>query len=182
LPSTAIKPKTPATSQALAAWLKIPTKIDRAVKGLDEKELDAIRANDLSLRETVHHIVESNLVASNIVLAALASKEEPTYDWSWVYPDAAWMRRLGYDRLPIVTSLDLLRALGSHVAALIEASPDALSRRVKLLDAPGAKLYSKSVAENPAGRDWTRREAHQGRDSCPARMTRKADVPVVHCQ
>ena len=97
----------------------------------------------MSIRETVHHLVEANLVAASIMIAALG-KSGCVYDWSWLVPDGAWTERMGYARVPIGPALATLRALVEHVAAIIAAS-DGLGREVQLLDSPGAVLYTKTV-------------------------------------
>jgi len=130
---------------ALTGWLGIPEAIERATEGLSSKQLDVRGGQEgLSAREVVHHLVEANLVASNIILAALA-KSGCTFDWSWVTPNGAWMKRLGYDRLEIRPGLELLRSLVEHIALLIEASGDGLDREVQLLDSPGAALHTRTV-------------------------------------
>lgn len=134
-------------AKAVEAWLRIPDGIEKAIEGLHENALDIRGGGDgWSIRESVHHLVEANLVASNIMIAALA-KSGCTYDWSWVNPDARWMRRVGYSKAPVRPALDALRALCQHISGLISATSDALRREVRLLDAPGAELYTKTVEE-----------------------------------
>lgn len=134
-------------SRILADWVRIPETIERAIAGLGERELDwRGEGESLSIREIVHHVVESNLVASNIVLAALAAPE-PTFDWSWVQPGGDWMRRLGYAGSPIGPAIEALRALGPYVANLIRSAPGGFERSVRLLDEPGAVPYSRTVPE-----------------------------------
>ncbi len=135
----------PGTAQVVEAWMRIADEIQRAIEGLSDAALDLRGGQEgWSIRENVHHLVEANLVASNIVLAALATNGG-VFDWSWVNPDVAWMRRVGYDKAPIGPALETLRALGRHIAGLVAAAPDGLQRQVRLLDAPGAALYSKTV-------------------------------------
>ncbi len=132
---------------ALQAWLAIPASIEKAIEGLAEQDLDLRGGADgWSIRENVHHVVEASLVASNIVLACLA-KSGCVYDWSWVTPDSSWVRRVGYDKAPVPTAIDLLKALCTHMALLITSAPDGFSREVQLLDAPGAKLYTRTVKD-----------------------------------
>ena len=136
-----------APSDALVAWLGIVEGIEKALEGLAEGDLDLRGGADgWSIRETVHHLVEANLVASNIVIAALA-RSGCVYDWSWVTPDASWMRRVGYDSAPVGPALQTLRALTEHVAGLIRGGSDRPRREVQLLDAPGAKLYTRTIEE-----------------------------------
>lgn len=134
-------------AEALRAWLAIPRDIENALDGLLEDALDLRGgAENWSIRETVHHLVEANLIASNMMIAGLA-KSGSTYDWSWVTPDASWMQRVGYNTAPVGPALATLRALCEHIAGLIRASPDGLRREVRLLDAPGAELYAKTVQD-----------------------------------
>ena len=136
----------PEPVQALQAWREIPWRIERSIEGLSEADLD-VRAETPGLtgREIVHHLVEANLIAATILIAALATNG-CTYDWSWVQPGGDWMKRMGYDRAPVQPALAALRALCEYVSGLIAAAPDGFARLVQLLDAPGAELYSKTVA------------------------------------
>lgn len=131
----------------LRAWASTPKRIRRAVSGLSARDLDFRSGSEgWSIREYAHHLVEANLVASNIVLAALG-KPGCKYDWSWMMPNARWMKRLGYDRAPIQPALELLEALCSHVAGVVRSAPGGLRRHVRLLDAPGAKLRRRTVEQ-----------------------------------
>jgi hypothetical protein len=130
---------------AVVEWLGVPETIERAIAGLAEHELDRRGGDDgWSIREYVHHVIESNFVASNILLAALAASG-CVYDWSWVYPNKAWVERLGYAKAPLAPALQALRSLSQHMAGLVRGQPDGLAREVKLLDAPGATPYARSV-------------------------------------
>ena len=128
-------------------WTSIPDAIRKAIEGLPESDLDLRGGpNNWSIRESVHHLVEANLVASNIVLAALG-KSGCTYDWSWLTPGGSWMERLGYNSAPIGPAVDLLEALCRHVTALLTVVADGMERSVKLLDAPGADTRTTTVEE-----------------------------------
>ena len=134
-------------NSALSAWLATSESIRAAIEGLREEDLDLRGGNEgWSVRETVHHLVEANLIASNIMIAALAGSSTP-YDWSWVNPSTAWMERLAYRTVPVDPALTMLRALCDHMAVLIQAVPDGFERHVRLLDSPGAKLYSRTVRD-----------------------------------
>ena len=139
----------PDPADALEAWRAIPVHIEKAIEGLSEDALDLRGRTDdgaegLSIREIVHHLVEANLVASNIMIAALA-KTGCTYDWSWLTPGGDWMKRMGYDRAPVRPALATLNALCAYIAGLVTATDDGSRREVRLLDAPGAELYTKTV-------------------------------------
>jgi hypothetical protein len=134
-------------TSTLKRWASIPGEIRVAVAGLPTRNLDLRGGSEgWSIREYVHHLVEANLVASNSILAALG-KPGCVYDWSWVTPDARWMRRLGYDRAPIGTALELLEALCSHVAMVVHAAPGGMRRHVRLRDAPRARLRRRTVRQ-----------------------------------
>ena len=118
--------------EVLNAWIEIPDTIQNAIEGLTEDDLDRRGgSNAWSIRETVHHLVEANLVAASIVIAALG-KSGCTYDWSWLNPDLAWMERMGYKAAPVAPATETLRVLTRHLSAVIEAAPDATRREVKL--------------------------------------------------
>lgn len=127
-------------------WLLIPDTLAQAVEGKTEGELNANGHEGLTLRETVHHIVEANIVASSIIIAALGASGS-MYDWSWLYPDTAWCKRLGYDTAPVAPAIETLRALSRHMANIVSGSKDALSRQVKLFDTPGAEPYTMTVED-----------------------------------
>ena len=95
-------------------------------------------------RQTVHHIVEANLVASNQVLAALGA-EGYEFDWGWLFPDEAWMKRLGYFDVDAQPALALLRALTAYVAALLGRDASLLSRTIRLRDSSDGAPYTITV-------------------------------------
>lgn len=131
--------------EPLTGWLKIPGRLRNSLRGLDENDLSFRGGSEgWSIRETVHHLVEANLVASNMIIAALAT-DGGDYDWTWVNPDKSWMRRVGYDKANVDLALKMLQALCRHISALVAAQPDALARSVKLNDFPGAIRYFMTV-------------------------------------
>lgn len=133
--------------KTLRAWAGIPRKTRRAVSGLSAQELKWRGGSEgWSIREQVHHLVEANLVASNIVLAILG-RPGCKYDWSWVIPDERWMKGLGYDRAPLEPALELMEALCAHVAAIVGRAPGSMTQHVRLLDSPGAKLRRRTLEQ-----------------------------------
>jgi len=131
--------------ESLRSWVGSSERIRTAIQGLREEDLDLRGGADgWSIRETVHHLVEANLIASNIMIAAI-SQSGCVYDWSWVNPDREWMQRLGYKTAPVGAALATLRSLCEHLAELINGVPGAFDREVQLLDAPGAKPHGMTV-------------------------------------
>ena len=91
-------------------------------------------------------MVEANLVASSIVIAAMG-KSGCTYDWSWLNPDRSWVERMGYTTAAVGPAIETLSGLGRYLESLFRAVPDAMRRDVNLLDAPGADVYSLTVEQ-----------------------------------
>jgi hypothetical protein len=127
---------------ALAAWKRIVIDVRRLARAGDLDE----RLGSSSLRETVHHVVEANVVAASIVIAALGSPG-CTYDWSWMMPFGPWMKRMRYDRKPLGPTLRLLSALNAYVVAQIAPLPGALRRPVFLRDTPRGRRRRVTVAD-----------------------------------
>jgi len=135
------------TDKVIARWMAIPDQLRKVARGLSEARLDDRGDPGLmTIRETVHHLVEASLVASNIVIAALANSGS-SYDWTWVNPNASWMRRLGYDKAPVGAAISMLGALTRHLAAILSVTPGGLRCTVQLNDAPGAPRYTKTVRQ-----------------------------------
>ena len=133
--------------EVIAQWMALPARIRKAVRGLSEARLDD-RADPghMSYRETVHHLVEANLIASNMIIAALA-KSGSTFDWTWVTPGGTWMQKLGYGKAPIGPALSTLSGLTRHLAAILSGLPDGLQRTIVLYDTPESTRYSKTVRQ-----------------------------------
>lgn len=126
-------------------WVAIPSRLERSIRGLDDEDLDRRGGDEgWSIRETVHHLVEANLVASTMIIAAVGA-DGCEFDWTWLNPDRGWMRRMGYASAPVAPAINALRAVGAHVAGLIAKTPRSLRRRVSLNDSPGAERYVMTV-------------------------------------
>jgi hypothetical protein len=112
---------------------------------LDEwRALPDLLENCAGDRETVHHIVESNLVASNLILAALGA-DEPCYDWSWMVPDEKWMKRVGYAKVDVAPAITLLRALTTHIAALLDE--EKMTRRLRFTSSNDVKTIEEILSD-----------------------------------
>jgi hypothetical protein len=104
-----------------ANWLQVSRSLEIALEGLTKDDLNFRGGpNGWSIRETVHHLVESNLVACTIVIAA-AGTGGCTYDCSWLNPDRAWMERMGY-RGAVAPAIEALSALCRYLSALLSAA------------------------------------------------------------
>jgi len=130
----------------LTAWRSIVPRVQWLVDGLSDEELDRRpEGAPMSVRETVHHLVEAQVVAGSIVIAALGSPG-CVYDWSWMWPFGPWMERLRYREKPLAPSLRLMEALNAYVVAQVEPLPDGLEREVWLRDEPQKEPRRTTVA------------------------------------
>ena len=135
-----------ASVQPLSEWLQVSRSLEIALEGLTQDDLDLRGGPDgWSIRETVHHLVESNLAACTIVIAAVGTGG-CTYDCSWLNPDRAWMERMGY-RGAVAPAIEVLSPVCRYVNALLSAAPAALRREIKLLGAPGTEPYPMTVEQ-----------------------------------
>jgi hypothetical protein len=131
----------------LAEWNRVPARIAAAIRGLDDDALDTRGGEEQwSIRETVHHLVEANLVASNMIIAALAV-DGYEFDWTWVWPSRSWMKRVGYDKAGVKPALAMLRALAVHLSGLLEGHPGRMKRALRVNDRPGAGRYTLTVED-----------------------------------
>ena len=131
--------------EAVDEWTRIPADIGESIRGLSETDLDRRGGSEgWSIREYVHHLVEANLVASTMVIAALANNGGE-FDWTWVNPNEAWMKRVGYDKADVKPALTMLTAVCDYIAGIVAAQPGMLERYVSLNDSPGAKRYNATV-------------------------------------
>ena len=139
--------KNPTQQDAVTGWIGIPGLLRQAIGGLSEGELELRGEREgMSIRETVHHLAEANIVAASIMIAAIG-KNGCTYDWSWLYPDRAWVGRMGYETAPVEPALNIINALCTQIANLVTVNPEILTREVHLFDAPGEEIYSMTVAD-----------------------------------
>ncbi|HKB71174.1 MAG TPA: hypothetical protein VKH46_10055 [Thermoanaerobaculia bacterium] len=144
-------------SATLARWTAIPGKLRRAIAPLSRRELAARGGSEgWSVTEYVHHLVEANLVASSIVLAALGNPG-CDYDWSWLVPDAGWTKRLGYRRLPVDPAIRLLEALCAHVGGVLRGAPGGMRRLVRLR---GSESVSRKTVEGVLREECDHAELH----------------------
>lgn len=128
----------------LDEWAALPDAIERAT----------------TARATVHHLLEANLVASNMIIAALGT-DEYEFDWAWLVPDDQWRARLGYDEVDEQPALELFRALTKYVSALLTRDPALMQRRIRLRDSTSSEPYAISI-EDILSRELDHAREHLG--------------------
>jgi hypothetical protein len=139
--------ETPSFNDILTAYEQIPETIASALARIPVDKFDTLRGgSEMSLRETVHHIVEANIVAASMTIAALGS-EKATYDWSWLWPGRDWCDRMRYDAVPLDAAITTLNGLIQHIVNMVHVRDDAATRKVSVHDTPGATPYFLTVAQ-----------------------------------
>lgn len=111
--------------QMLALFRSAPDRLEKAIAGLTEAQLDLVRApSKWSIRQIVHHIADS---AIGTIARLRFGVAEPgrLYRPNTYSPDA-WDQALASDRRPVGPSVALFRAVHEHMSQLIEYVPGAL--------------------------------------------------------
>lgn len=136
----------PNVSDVVREWSKLPRILQRASHELSDLELDrVVESSGMSVRETVHHLAEANVVAASMIIAA-AGKDGCTFDWSWLYPNREWIDRMRYADLPIEPALRLVEALNQQIANIVQVNPKVLDHTITLFDTPGGDTYTMTIA------------------------------------
>jgi hypothetical protein len=111
-----------------------PVRLEAAVAGLGERDLDAAPAGGgWSIRQIAHHIVDGDDIWKVGIKAALGNGEgELSLRWYWDVPQDAWAERWNYADRDLAPSLALFRANRDHVLQLLREIPDAWMRSIHL--------------------------------------------------
>jgi hypothetical protein len=139
--------QTAGVEKLLRSWRRIPRQVDKTVKGLSREELGLRKdKNAMSIHDTVHHVAEANIVAASMIIAAIG-KDGATYDWTWLYPNAEWIKRMGYAKVPVKPVVRMLDCMNEHIANLVRVNAKVLKRKVILFDEPGGETYTMTVEQ-----------------------------------
>ena len=131
----------------LRSWRRIPRQIEKTVRGRSKEEIELRKSRgSMSIHETVHHVAEANIIAASMIIAAIG-KDGATYDWTWLYPNLDWVKRLGYAQTPIKPVITMLDGMNEHIANLVRTNPKVLKRKVTLVDTPDGEKYTMTVEE-----------------------------------
>lgn len=94
--------------------------VTEAVKGLNDRDLDIRLPGKWSIREIVHHLADSEMLAA-VRLRRLVAEDRPGIRATDV---GGYVRRLFYDR-PVQTSLELFRVVRASTTEILERMTDA---------------------------------------------------------
>lgn len=115
--------------QVLELYRSGPQRLEAAVAGLDQAGLDLPRApGKWTIREIVHHLVDSDLATFHVIRMALALPGRQISSDVWEPDD--WMRGLHGGARPIGPAVALFHAARDWVLEAVSHLPDALGRSV----------------------------------------------------
>ena len=102
----------------LKRYLQLPERLEAAIVGLSESELDLTKGEGWSIRQYVHHTVEGELMWQ-IFLRAIVGRDGIEFPISWYFglPQEEWAQRWAYDKRTVEPTLALFR---SSTRALVE--------------------------------------------------------------
>ena len=104
----------------------LPGQVRAAIEGLDDEQLEtAYRPGGWTLRQVVHHLLDSHL-NSYIRFKWALTEDEPAIK---TYEEARWAELADYRRVRLADTLDLLELLHARWATLLRSlGPDELAR------------------------------------------------------
>jgi len=116
-------------SDILASYAAGPDRLEAALAGLSEADLDlALSGDSWSIRQIVHHIADGDDIWKEFVKRAIGDPAgEFTLAWYWRIPQTEWAGRWAYRERAIEPSLALFRASRVHIVQLLTHRPEAWS-------------------------------------------------------
>jgi hypothetical protein len=113
-------------NEKIAKIRKLPEQLELAVKGLDEQQLDTpYRPGGWTVRQVVHHLADSHMNAY-VRMKLMLTEDTPTLK---PYDQDEWAKLVDSSKLPIRTSLSILKGLHDRWTFLLESLPDAAWNR-----------------------------------------------------
>lgn len=94
--------------------------VTEALKGLTDRDFDARLTGKWSIREIIHHLADSEMLAA-VRLRRLVAEDRPGIRATDV---GGYVRRLFYDR-PVQNSLELFRVVRASTTEILERMTDA---------------------------------------------------------
>lgn len=117
----------------LDEYTKVPERLEAALAGLSGDMPDkSLEQGKWTIRQIVHHIVDADDMAKNIIKAAV-SHNGCTYDQSWYEVDNAMAATMEYAKRDITGAVKLFRVNREHVGELVGSIPGAWDRHVVLV-------------------------------------------------
>jgi hypothetical protein len=109
----------------LARYLKLPDRLEAAIAGLDEAQLDLTLKSGWSIRAYVHHTVEGELMWQMFLRAILGTDGiEFPIQWYFALSQDDWAERWASARRGVQPSLALFRGSTLSLVELLGQMPD----------------------------------------------------------
>ena len=120
--------------EVLSQYADGPSLLDSALSGLSETDLDlAPSADEWSIRQIVHHIVDGDDLWKTCIKIALGNSDAVfSLRWYTVKSQDEWSESWAYPRRGLESSLALYRANRAHIVDLLEHVPGALKKSIRL--------------------------------------------------
>ena len=115
---------TPAHEALLKRYEKLPERLEAAIAGLDDAQLDLALKAGWSIREYVHHTVEGELMWQLFLRAIIGSDGiEFPIQWYFSIPQDEWAGRWASGKRRVGPTLALFRGSTASLAELLRNMP-----------------------------------------------------------
>jgi hypothetical protein len=124
----------------LEHYLKLPDRLEAAIAGLSESQLDLTLDTGWSIREYVHHTVEGELLWQ-LNLRAILGRDgiEFPFDWFFGLPQNEWVERWAYGKRDTGPALTLFRGSTATLVELLRNVPPEVWEHYGRVTWPGAE-------------------------------------------
>jgi hypothetical protein len=109
----------------LEKYLQLPDRLEAAIAGLGESDLDRKLETGWTIRQYIHHVVEGEYIWQ-VNLRAVAGTNGILFPFTWYFavPQDEWAMRWAYDKRPLGPSLALFRASTWNLVEFLRHIPD----------------------------------------------------------
>ena len=110
----------------LKRYLDLPARLEAAIAGLNEAQLDLALEEGWSIRAYVHHTVEGEYLWQVLLRTMVGSDGiELPFQWYFIQSQDRWAEKWAYDRRPVGPALDLFRANTRSLVEFLRCVPEA---------------------------------------------------------
>lgn len=129
----------PPWRETLAEFSKGREKLDRALAGLTENQLDwALDPESWTIRQYVQHLADGLMIWAMFIKQALGDPGgEFKLQWYWAISQDEWAEIWAYARRGIGPALDLYQAVQASLVQLLEAIEDPQENSLQINLRPG---------------------------------------------
>jgi hypothetical protein len=121
-------------STTLALYADGPAQLEAVLMGLTESDLNlALTSDSWTIRQIVHHLADGDDIWKTCIKAALGNSEGLfNLQWYLDKPQTEWAENWKHANRRIELSLALLRANRQHIVELVQQTPDAWEKSIRL--------------------------------------------------